>query len=61
MDKKNGLEGTLTAYPVDEPVYEWAIRKGFFEVKNPQQQTAEFIQKFSSAAQEHYHYGKPRA
>jgi len=54
--QKHGLSGTLTAYPLDVGVYEWALNKGTFKPKRDDQQSAEFIQRFSSASQEHYHY-----
>ncbi|NHZ99755.1 hypothetical protein F2P46_29185 [Massilia sp. CCM 8734] len=37
-------------------VYEWAIENGQFSAKNEQQKSSAFIQKFSSAAQEHVHF-----
>jgi hypothetical protein len=52
----NSLSGVLTAYPVDISVYDWAIAKGFFIPKKEEHQQPAFIQKFSSASQEHYHY-----
>jgi hypothetical protein len=54
--KKNLLTGTLTRYPVDVSAYDWAISKGLFTVSKDEQREATFIQKFSSASQEHYHY-----
>jgi hypothetical protein len=54
--KKHLLTGTLTRYPVDISAYDWAISKGFFTVSKDEQRDAAFIQKFSSASQEHYHY-----
>ena len=50
------LSGTLTRYPIDEPIYEWAIALGYFKPKREDQSCAAFIQRFSSASQEHYHY-----
>lgn len=50
------LTGTLTRYPLDQNVYEWAIERGYFEPKRDDQQSAEFIGRFSAANQEHYHY-----
>jgi hypothetical protein len=55
---RHELSGTLTAYPIDKPAYDWAIETGSFEPKKPKHKTSEFIQKFSSASQEHYHYTK---
>ncbi|WP_420718338.1 DUF7710 domain-containing protein [Pyxidicoccus sp. MSG2] len=50
------LSGTLTKYPLDEGVYDWAVRGGFFEPKRAEHSSATFVQGFSSASQEHYHY-----
>jgi hypothetical protein len=52
----NSLTGTLTLYPVGVGVYEWAIANKLFTPKKEAQTTALFIDKFSSASQEHYHY-----
>ena len=53
---RHRLDGMLTLYPVDEPIYEWAIAQGCFTPKREEQSSARFIQRFSSAYQEHYHY-----
>ncbi|WP_158825087.1 DUF7710 domain-containing protein [Mucilaginibacter lacusdianchii] len=53
---KHKLSGVLTEYPLDEGVYDWAIQKELFEVKSIKYQSAQFIQAFSSASQEHYHF-----
>lgn len=50
------LSGTLTSYPLDVGVFDWAVETGRFKPKNDAQQNAKFIARFSSAAQEHYHY-----
>lgn len=55
--RKHGLKGTLTAYPLDTGVYDWVIEKSYFTPKREDQKTPEFIGQFSSAYQEHYHYG----
>ena len=55
--KENHLTGTLTAYPLDISIYDWTIAKGYFSVKKEEQKTSNFIANFSSAYQEHYHYG----
>lgn len=52
----HALSGTLTRYTVDQCVYDWAIAQGFFVPKGDRHKTAAFIQNFSSAHQEHYHY-----
>jgi hypothetical protein len=53
---KHGLSGTLTKYPLDTGVYEWALECGAFKPKRPDQSEASFIGRFSSASQEHHHY-----
>ena len=50
------LTGTLTRYPVDVGVYAWAVGRGAFPPRRPDQSDPEFIGRFSSASQEHYHY-----
>ncbi len=54
--KQHRLSGTLTAYPMDVGTYDWAIDAGFFTPRRDDQRSAEFIGRFSSASQEHYHY-----
>jgi hypothetical protein len=53
---KHALSGTLTRYPLDLGVYEWATDRGYFAAKRDDQRSAEFIGRFSAANQEHYHY-----
>jgi hypothetical protein len=53
---RHHLSGVLTRYPLDVPVYEWAISSGVFTPTRPEQSGATFIQRFSSASQEHHHY-----
>jgi hypothetical protein len=50
------LTGVLTEYPLNVGAYDWAIKMNFFVVKNEAQAQPEFIQKFTTASQEHYHY-----
>jgi len=52
----NKLSGMLTLHPVNCPVYDWAIQRGFFTPKKDYQSGGPFIGRFSSASQEHYHY-----
>lgn len=52
----NKLSGILTKYPLDIGVYEWAIQNDLFSVKKEEQKQPEFIGKFSSASQDHFHY-----
>ncbi len=50
------LSGILTAYPLDEGVYDWCLAKGYFKPQQEKHRKPQFIQAFSSASQEHYHY-----
>lgn len=50
---KHRLTGVLTAYPLDEGVYDWATDQGFFPSNKPVD--AAFVGSFTSANQEHYH------
>lgn len=50
------LTGTLTWYPTNRAAYDWAVDNGYFEPKDASQTEARFIQTFSSAYQEHYHF-----
>ncbi|HEX4612661.1 MAG TPA: hypothetical protein VH092_30985 [Urbifossiella sp.] len=54
--EKHGLSGVLTWYPVDTPIYEWVMAKGYWEPRKHYQTTPGFIQKFSSAYTSHHHY-----
>ncbi len=54
--QQHHLSGTLTAYPLDVGVYDWAVARGHFAPKRDDQRSPEFIQRFTSATQEHYHY-----
>ena len=50
------LSGMLTKYPVNQPLYDYAIRNGWFNPKQEHQSLPQFIQRFTSASLEHYHY-----
>lgn len=54
--KSNKLTGVLTCYPLNISVYEWAIEEEYFVPKKAHESTPQFMQNFSSASQEHYHY-----
>ncbi len=54
--KLHGLSGVLTAYPENIGVFDWAIENKFFTPKKEEHSSPEFIGKFSSASQEHYHF-----
>lgn len=55
--RRHGLHGTLTRYPMNTGVYDWAIEQGHFAPSKPHHTSREFIQGFTSATQEHQHYG----
>jgi hypothetical protein len=48
------LTGVLTAYPLDQGVYDWAAGAGLFPADKAVE--ARFIGSFSSAHQEHDHF-----
>jgi len=50
------LTGVLTAYPINVGVYDWAVKSGSFKPHKEEQYGAEFIGKFTTAGQEHFHY-----
>src|SRR5262245_27529892 len=56
--RKYQLEGTLTAYPLNIGVYDWAIENAYFTPKKEEHSSPDFIANFSSATQEHYHFEK---
>lgn len=53
---KHSLTGILTEYPVDEGVFDWAIEHNLFKPKPDKRLDAVFIGRFTSGAQEHFHY-----
>lgn len=52
---EHGLTGLLTWYPLDEGMYEWAVRSGHFTPTKEHQKTGEFVGQFSCGAV-HFHY-----
>ena len=54
--KKHRLTGVLTLYPIDNGTYDWAIGEGVFTPRRDHEFSPDFIGKFSSASQEHFHY-----
>lgn len=52
----NHLSGTLTSYPLNISIYDWAIEEGYFTPKKQKERSANFIANFSSASQLHYHF-----
>ena len=56
------LDGVLTAYPLDEGAFDWALRAGAVTGRARERgNEPEFVGGFTSAVQEHYHYedGRP--
>lgn len=53
---KHKLTGILTQYPLNEGVYDWAIDNQFFEPSKETEFSPEFIQNFTCASQDHYHF-----
>ncbi len=54
--RQHGLAGVLTEYPLDSGAYDWAIQERHFTPKKEHHTSAEFIQRFTSAFQQHEHY-----
>ncbi len=54
--KHQSVSGTLTVYPLDISVIEWAVAMGYFNPKNDDQKTPEFIAGFTSVSGMNYHY-----
>ena len=50
------LTGSLTAFELDQPVYEWAIKTGKFKAKSDHHRNIKFRQTFSNQFQEHYNF-----
>jgi predicted enzyme related to lactoylglutathione lyase len=50
------VSGTLTEYPLGIPAYDYAIEMKWFTPKRDDQKMPDFIQRFTSASQNHYHY-----
>ena len=54
--RKHLLTGILTKYPLNIGAYDWAIQEGYFVSDTLKHSTPEFIQAFTTASQEHFHY-----
>jgi hypothetical protein len=53
---RHQLSGTLSRYPVDDGVYVHALRRCWFSPRTDEHRSSRFIERFSSASLEHYHY-----
>ena len=54
--EKYALSGVLSTYPIDKGLYDWAIENEYFEAKKEYQKEAKFIEKFTCASIDHFHY-----
>jgi len=54
--RENRVTGTLTEYPLDKGAYDWAIENKYLEPEEGKHTNISFIENFSSASQNHYHY-----
>lgn len=60
--RRSNLSGVLTAYPVDEGCFDWALRVGAVTgTARDRGGDARFVGSFTSASQDHFHFedGKP--
>jgi hypothetical protein len=53
--RKHSLTGTLTQYPLDVGMYEFA-NASRFSPKKPRHTTSEFIGQFSGGGLDHFHF-----
>jgi hypothetical protein len=54
--EKHQVSGCLTKYPMNISVYDWIIAHKDWKPSKAGERTARFIQAFSHAGLEHYHY-----
>ena len=54
--EKYALSGVLSEYPIDVGLYDWAIEKGYFDVKKDYQKESKFVEKFTCASINHFHF-----
>jgi hypothetical protein len=56
----NSLSGILTEYPLNQGVFDWAVKNDMHNIKPEKlaekSEQPNFIGGFTSASQEHYHY-----
>jgi hypothetical protein len=50
------LSGSLNKYPLNISLYDWAIKKEFFQPSKDYQMESNFIQKFTTASIDHWHF-----
>ncbi len=54
--EQHQLSGLLTAYPLDEGVYDWAMRNHRFRPSKPHHGSPDQVASFDSAYLAHVHY-----
>lgn len=54
--KRYALTGTLTQYPLDISMYDYAVCNHFFYPQKEEHTTSLFIGKFTNGGIEHFHY-----
>jgi hypothetical protein len=54
--QKHKLTGVLTKYPINVGVYDWAIANNLFRPLKEREFSPEFIARFTSASQDHFHF-----
>ena len=54
--RNRSLTGTLTLYPIDLGMYEYAIGKGLFRPQKDAHTESLFIGRFSGGGIDHFHY-----
>ncbi len=55
--KENHLSGLLTAHPVDEGCFDWAMRMNLITGRaRDRKDDPNFVGSFTTASQEHFHY-----
>ena len=52
----NKLDGTLTLYPLNSGVHEWAVTRGLFKPTQEKHSSPAFIGSFTTASMRHHHY-----
>lgn len=52
----NGFSGVLTEYPLDVSVYDFQVGQSLFTPTKDEHRSKDFVQRFTSASQPHFHY-----
>lgn len=54
--EKYSLSGILNKFPIDMGIYDWAVKEDLFSIKRQYQKESAFIQTFTCASMEHFHF-----